>query len=161
MLLLKNHSGNLGTATIIYGIISKSSVKFKKMRIVCISALFLFGFAASAISDPIRGKQLFKEKKCELCHRIELPGTEFKPICPGLLGVKERHRRDWLRKWLADPAGVWKTNGADVQDINRRYFAYRGSKPRFRESFMSTVIGKTVHLTAKEIEDLIDYLITL
>ena len=131
------------------------------MVAVCLVAILFCGFTTSAAADPVRGKQLFKGKSCALCHRIELPGTEFKPFCPGLLGVKERHRRNWLRKWLADPAAVWQTDDGNVQDINRRYFAYRGSKPRPRESFMATVIGKTVYLTAAEIEDLLDYLMTL
>ena len=61
-------------------------------------------------------------------------------------------------KWLKDPAAVWAGNGADVQDINTRYFRYRGSKPQPRESFMATIIGKKVVLTDEEIEALIDYL---
>ena len=112
-------------------------------------------------ADPERGRMLFGKKACALCHRVELPGTEFSPVGPGLLGVSKRHQRDWLEAWLADPAAVWQNNGPAIQDINRRYFAYRGSKPYPRKSFMSTVIGKTIHLTVKEIEDIIDYLMTL
>jgi cytochrome c2 len=112
-------------------------------------------------ADPERGRLLFKEKHCVLCHKTHLPGTVFKPICPGLKGVGERHSREWLRKWLADPAAVWATHDADVQDILDRYFEYRGTKPKPRESFMATVIGKRVKLTDEEIEALIDYLLTL
>ena len=112
-------------------------------------------------ADPEAGRRLFKEKHCVLCHKIENPGTVFSPACPGLKGVKHRHRREWLRRWLNDPAAVWAGNDADVQDINTRYFRYRGSKPKPRESFMATVIGKKVILTPEEIEALIDYLMTL
>ena len=136
-------------------------VVFKKIGVFWVVASLFFGNTALAVADPVSGKRLFEEKACAICHNIELPGTEFKPICPGLLGVKKRHRRDWLRKWLADPAAVWQTKDLGIQDINQRYFAYRGSKPRPRESFMATVIGKTVHLTKSEIENIIDYLMVL
>lgn len=112
-------------------------------------------------ADPELGKALFKEKRCFLCHDISLPGTEFKPICPGLQGVGKRHAREWLQQWLKDPAEVWKTNDADVQDINARFFKYRGVKPKPRDSFMATVVGKQVILSPDEIEHLIDYLLTL
>lgn len=111
---------------------------------------------STLFADP--GKALFKEKYCVLCHRIHNPGTVFAPVCPGLQGVRHRHSKDWVRKWLKDPAAVWATDDTDVQDINARYFRYRGSQPRPRESFMATIIGKKVVLTDEEIEALIDYL---
>lgn len=112
-------------------------------------------------ADPEQGRVLFKEKRCFLCHDITLAGTEFKPMCPGLQEVGKRHSREWFRRWLKDPAEVWKTNDADVRDINARFFKYRGSKPKPRESFMATVVGKQVVLSPDEIEHLIDYLLTL
>jgi len=117
--------------------------------------------ADSAFADTAVGQRLFKEKKCHLCHDATGPGTQFKPIGPGLRNVRDRHRREWLRRWLKNPAAVWKSGGADVLDINTRYFKYRNAKPRPRDSFMATVIGKTVILSADEIEHLIDYLLTL
>lgn len=71
------------------------------------------------------------------------------------------HSKEWVRKWLKDPAAVWKTNDKDVQSINARYFKYRGSAPKPRESFMATYVGKKYVLSDDEIEDLIDYLWTL
>jgi hypothetical protein len=121
---------------------------------------FLTG-VSSAQADPATGQKLFGTKNCKLCHRIENPGTVFKPICPGLKGVKQRHSREWLTRWLKDPQAVWKENGPDVQDINRRFFEYRGRKPGPRDSFMATVIGKQVILTDEEIKHLIDYLESL
>ena len=109
-------------------------------------------------ADSEEGRKLFQEKHCVLCHKIKNPGTVFSPVCPGLKDVRHRHSREWLRRWLKDPAKVWATNDVDVQDLNTRYFAYRGSKPRPRESFMATIIGKKVVLTDEEIEALIDYL---
>lgn len=124
-------------------------------------ALFLLVKPVSVLADSVRGKLLFTEKHCVLCHDIKLPGAEFRPIGPGLRGVGERHSRGWLSRWLANPAKVWRAGGPKVRDINRRYFEYRGSIARPRDSFMATVIGKKVHLTASEIKDLIDYLLTL
>ena len=121
----------------------------------------VFLFPTISPADQARGKRLFREKYCILCHDENQSGTVIKPICPGLKHIHTRHSREWLGRWLADPKGVWQTNDADVQDINRRYFQYRGSKPKPRESFMATVIGKTVKLLPDEIEDLIDYLLTL
>lgn len=125
--------------------------------------LIILGVAGwgPAHADPVLGRTLFQEKGCRLCHNIQNPGTVFKPVCPGLKGVRERHRREWLRRWLKDPAGVWAGQDRDVQDINRRFFEYRGRKPHPRESFMATVIGKTIILTDEEIRHLLDFLNTL
>ena len=126
-------------------------------RVICSLLLFLGWVAPSPLfAGP--GEALFKEKHCALCHNIRNPGTVFAPMCPGLKGVRHRHSRDWVRQWLKDPSTVWAGNGADVQDINTRYFRYRGSQPKPRKSFMATVIGKKVVLTDEEIEVLIDYL---
>ena len=127
-------------------------------RVVIAGAFYFYVLVGSLQADPEQGKILFKEKRCDLCHDITLPGTEFKPIGPGLQGVSKRHDKEWVRKWLSDPAEVWKTDSADVQDINERYFKFRSSKPQPRESFMATVIGKQVILTPEEIERLIEYL---
>jgi cytochrome c2 len=128
-------------------------------RVICFLLLFSGSGAFSpAFAEPDLGQKLFKEKNCALCHNIHNPGTVFAPMCPGLQGVRNRHSKDWVRKWLKNPAQVWATNDADVQDINARYFKYRGSKPKPRESFMATIIGKKVVLTDDEIEALIEYL---
>ena len=97
-------------------------------RMICSLLLFLAWAAPSPLfADP--GAALFKEKHCALCHKIQNPGTVFSPVCPGLQGVRHRHSKDWVRKWLKDPAAIWAGNDADVQDINSRYFRYRGANP--------------------------------
>ena len=122
----------------------------------------LLGMAGGpAFAESGLGKQIFIKRNCALCHRVTRPGTEFKPMCPGLKEVSKRHSKDWMRKWLKDPAAVWKTNDKDVQDIQARFFKYRGSKPKSRESFMATIVGKRFVLTDEEIEALIEYLWTL
>ena len=126
-------------------------------RVICFLLLFL-GWVSPSTLFADSGAALFKEKHCVLCHNVRNPGTVFSPVCPGLQGVRHRHSKDWVRKWLKDPATVWASNDADVRDINARYFRYRGSQPKSRESFMSTIIGKKVVLTDEEIEALIDYL---
>ena len=75
--------------------------------------------------------------------------------------MKQFHSKAWVRKWLKNPAAVWKTNDKDVQSINARWFKYRGGKPKPRESFMATIVGNRYVLSDQEIEDLIDYLWTL
>ncbi len=126
-------------------------------RVICFLLLFAAGgVPAPVFADP--GKALFKEKHCVLCHNISNPGTVFSPVCPGLQGVRHRHSKDWLRQWLKDPATVWATDDAGVRDINARFFRFRGSQPKPRESFMATIIGKKVVLTNEEIEALIKYL---
>ena len=123
--------------------------------------LFLTGAGTPAFADPAVGKNIFKKRHCALCHLVSNPGTEFKPMCPGLKGVKQLHSKAWVRRWLKNPSAVWKTNDKDVQSINARYFKYRGAKPKPRESFMATIVGKRYILSDEEIENLIDYLWTL
>jgi hypothetical protein len=125
------------------------------------TSIFLLGAANLVYADPKAGKLIFKKRNCSLCHAVTRPGTVFKPVCPGLKGVSKQHSKDWVRRWLKNPAEVWKSNDSDVQSINKRYFEYRGSKPKPRESFMATVVGKSYVLSDEEIEDLIDYLWTL
>jgi cytochrome c2 len=128
-------------------------------RVICFLLLFSgVGAFSPVFAESDEGRKLFKEKHCSLCHNIHNPGTVFAPVCPGLQGVRNRHSKAWVRKWLKNPAAVWDTNDADVQDINARYFRYRGSRPKPRESFMATIIGKKVVLTDEEIEALIEYL---
>ena len=123
--------------------------------------LFLAGAGGPVFADTEMGRQVFKKRLCSLCHVVTRPGTEFRPMCPGLKGVKRLHSKAWMRKWLKNPSAVWKTNDAGVQSINARYFKYRGGKPKPRESFMATIVGKRYVLSDKEIEDLIDYLWSL
>ncbi|MGV7220023.1 MAG: c-type cytochrome [Nitrospinales bacterium] len=131
------------------------------LLLVGFTLFFLSGFVSSVYADSQIGKLIFKKRNCSLCHVVTRPGTEFKPVCPGLKGVKQQHSKSWVRQWLKNPAEVWKTNDVDVQSINKRYFEYRGSKPKPRESFMATVVGKSYVLSDEEIEHLIDYLWTL
>lgn len=131
------------------------------LRWLIVGMFCFYALAGISYADSARGEALFKEKRCHLCHDITLPGTEFKPMCPGLQGVRNRHDKEWVRKWLRDPAEVWKANDADIQDINSRYFKFRGSSPKPRESFMATVVGKQVILSQEEIDFLIEYLWTL
>jgi cytochrome c2 len=141
----------------------KSSERYTPFFLgVTFSILFvLFGYTNSVYADSQAGKLIFKKRNCSLCHVVTRPGTEFKPMCPGLKGVSQLHSKDWVRRWLKNPAAVWKSNDEDVQSINTRYFEYRGSKPKPRESFMATVVGKNYILSDEEIEDLIDYLWSL
>ncbi len=130
---------------------------------------FLFGvlglltlcISGEAHADPVKGKILFKEKRCILCHNINTDGTVFKPVCPGLKNVKALHDREWTKRWLLNPEKVWEANDPDIQDIKERFFKYRGGKRWPRKSFMATIIGKQVLLSADEAEHLIDYLWTL
>lgn len=140
--------------------ITQAVIPYKLLIILAIVGVLFFG-QTPLCADPVIGEQLFKGKNCALCHDITLPGTEFKPTCPGLKDVRERHGKEWLQKWLRDPGAVWETDDEGVQDIKTRYFKFRGAKPGPKESLMATVIGKIIKLSPEEIEHLIDYLHTL
>jgi len=56
-------------------------------------------------ADVAAGKNTFDEK-CALCHTI---GKGIKKA-PDLREVSKRHDRAWIGKWVADPAGMIKTD---------------------------------------------------
>jgi len=50
-----------------------------------------------------KGKALFASKGCNACHTV---GKHGKMAGPDLAGVTERRNRDWLKRWLHNPADL-------------------------------------------------------
>lgn len=53
------------------------------------------------------GKTHFQQKGCVACHNF---GGGDGATGPDLKGVTERREKDWIKKWLKDPAGMLKTD---------------------------------------------------
>ncbi len=68
-------------------------------------------------ADPQIGEELFK-KKCAMCHKT----TEQTHVGPGLKGVTQRRSREWLDKWLKDPAGMIKRGDPTAKSVKKRFF---------------------------------------
>lgn len=66
-------------------------------------------------ADPESGRVLF-EMKCSSCHTLGRGDRAG----PDLRGVTRRRTRDWLERWMKDPAGMSK-NDADGKALFARY----------------------------------------
>ena len=101
-------------------------------------------------ADAAKGEAIFKDTKvgnCKTCHNT----NDKKKVGPGLKGAIDRHSREWLEKWIADPQAVWDTNDADIQDLKKRM--NKKDKPK--------TAMKPGKLSADQIADVIDFLSTL
>ena len=54
-----------------------------------------------------RGKSLFPNKGCSICHSI---GGGRSLAGPDLLGVTDRRSVDWLKRWLQAPAAMYDSD---------------------------------------------------
>ena len=109
----------------------------------------VFGVPTSAFAgDAAKGEALFNGAgKCKTCHKT----TDKKLVGPGLAGVKSRHAEAWLKKWIANPQEVWKSNDADVQELQKR--VNKVGKPK-----TAMAPGK---LSEADIDDVVAYITTL
>lgn len=130
-----------------------------------IVVLLVYTHAISA--DPKKGKDLFKTKKCMVCHDVEGDPGKFRPVGPGLKSVGKRFSREWLLKWLS-PANIeiWKSNDANIRDIKARYKAAKKkemTKSIMVKNFGARKGGKPPKIILKDEEKnhIIDYLLTL
>jgi len=69
----------------------------------------------AAFTGP--GKALFEGKGCLGCHGF---GGGDKPTGPDLLGVTQRRSKEWLTKWIKDPAQMLKTD-KDAQALLKKF----------------------------------------
>ena len=69
--------------------------------IVALAAVLVAVAQGGADQLAARGKELFKEHGCYGCHTVEKFGT---PIATDLSHVGSKHNRDYLTRWLRDPA---------------------------------------------------------
>jgi mono/diheme cytochrome c family protein len=62
--------------------------------------------AATLGGDPVRGKELFNSN-CAACHKLDAKATG-----PALRGVAQKHDKEWLYKWIHNPAALIKSGDA-------------------------------------------------
>ena len=125
-------------------------MKITNIAIGTLAAFALtFGFSSSAFAgDAAKGQSLFGGAgKCKTCHKID----DKKLVGPGLAGTKDKHKAEWLKKWVADPQGTWTANDPETAELKKR--VNKESKPK-----TAMAPGK---LTDAEIDDVIAYLLTL
>ncbi len=63
----------------------------------------IYGAAPAAGADLEKGKKVYEEKKCGLCHAI---GGKGGKTGPDLSDVGGRRDGEWLAKFLKDPKGT-------------------------------------------------------
>jgi mono/diheme cytochrome c family protein len=56
--------------------------------------------------DPVRGKELFNSN-CAACHKLDAKATG-----PALRGIAQKHDKEWLYKWIHNPAAMIKSGDA-------------------------------------------------
>ena len=107
--------------------------------------------AAHAGGDVAAGKALFNNKKkggCKTCHKI----TAKKLVGPGLKGISGKHSEGWLKKWIADPKGMWNAGDKETEEMKVRLKRVGKKKTRMKPK------GK---LSGADVDNLIAYLKTL
>jgi nitrite reductase (NO-forming) len=65
--------------------------------------------------DAVAGKQAF-ESKCLACHSL----GQGKKLGPDLAGVSKRRSKDWITRWLKDPAAMLTTD-ADAKAMLKEF----------------------------------------
>ena len=77
----------------------------KRLFATGVAALALVGFATLASAQDAKvekGKQVYADQKCSMCHSIEGKGN-----AKGALdGVGSKFSAEELRKWITDPAAM-------------------------------------------------------
>jgi cytochrome c2 len=136
-------------------------MKFRYIALTFAFGLVALGFVPGCSGESITtmtgsgigqgGRSLFFSRTkggCSVCHKV----TPRDLVGPGLAGVSRRHSREWLVKWVTDPAQTWRENGLET----------RGMKKRLRKEIQAETKMKLLNpLTGEEIEAIVDYLTTL
>ena len=76
-------------------------------------------WAPSASADPEAGKTYFESIEggnCKTCHYT----SKLRMVGPGMQNVTRRHTEDWLRLWLHDPQGTWKSDHPETRELKER-----------------------------------------
>ena len=78
---------------------------------LAVTAVFAvaFGAALSAEEKVARGRQLFDEQKCKICHNL---GGVGNPKGVALDEVGTKHTPDVLKKWLTNPKEMAQKAGS-------------------------------------------------
>ena len=102
-------------------------------------------------ADVVKGQAVFNNTNvgnCKSCHDT----GDKKKVGPGLKGITDRASKEWLTKWLEDTPAVWDANDSYTQDLKKR--VKKEGKPKSAHK-------TPVKLTAEQITDVIDYMVTL
>lgn len=110
-----------------------------------------FATAAYAGGDVAAGKALFNNKKkggCKTCHKT----SAKKLVGPGLKGISSIHSDGWMKKWIADPKGMWTAGDKETEEMKVRLKRVGKKKTRMKPK------GK---LSSDDVDNLVAYLKTL
>ena len=66
-------------------------------------SMTMYGVVPAAGSEIEKGKKLFEERRCGMCHAI---GGQGGKVGPDLSDVGTKRDGDWLKKFLKDPKGT-------------------------------------------------------
>jgi mono/diheme cytochrome c family protein len=114
----------------------------KRVVVGLMSAVVLVAFAGAASAQDAKvakGKQLFTDQKCTMCHAIEGKGNVKGPLD----GVGTKLTADEIRQWITDPATMATKAKAD------------------RKPAMSTMAAKYKALSKDDVDALVAYLSSL
>ncbi len=83
-------------------------------RLIVLIFLGLLGYTAwpAQGADIEKGKKIYEEKRCGMCHAI---GGQGGKVGPDLADVGSKRDRDWLVKFLKDPKGT--VSGAKMMPV--------------------------------------------
>ena len=65
--------------------------------------MMVYSVVPAAGSEVEKGKKLFEERRCGMCHAI---GGQGGKVGPDLADVGTKRDGDWLKKFLNDPKGT-------------------------------------------------------
>jgi len=68
-----------------------------------LSSWMIYGSVPAAGAEVEKGKKVYEEKRCAMCHAMNGQGGKFGP---DLSHVGAKRDRDWLIKFLKDPGGT-------------------------------------------------------
>jgi mono/diheme cytochrome c family protein len=114
----------------------------KRMLIATMSVIALVAFAGAASAQDAKvakGKQLFTDQKCTMCHSIAGQGNVKGPLDD----VGSKLTADEIRQWITDPATMAEKSKAE------------------RKPPMSMMAAKFKALPKDDVDALVAYLSTL
>jgi cytochrome c551/c552 len=65
-------------------------------------------YPAATLGDPVRVKNF--NSNCAACHKLDAKATG-----PALRGIAQKHDKEWLYKWIHNPAMIKSGDAAAVK----------------------------------------------
>lgn len=116
---------------------SRRRAQFKQVLLVSAAIGLSVSITDTWAADASAGGTLFKQK-CAACHTIGGGDT----VGPDLAGVTKERDAAWLKKWIADPAGVIASGDPVATSLKSKY----------------GMVMPTLGLSDEEIDNVIAYL---